>query len=58
MHPEPTVIDALRLMWDGGFHHLPLIRAGRVIGVVSHSDFKGEEFDCLETERSYWEHMR
>src|SRR6185369_2653650 len=25
--PEKSAIDALRLMWDGGFHHVPLTRA-------------------------------
>src|SRR4051812_1934762 len=24
--PEQTAVDALRLMWDGGFRHVPLVR--------------------------------
>jgi CBS domain-containing protein len=56
--PEQSAIDALRLMWDGGFRHLPLVRHGRVVGVVSRGDFKGLEVGQHEDERDLWEHMR
>lgn len=56
--PERTAVDALRLMWDGGFRHLPLVKDGRIVGVVSRGDFKGLEYDHHETERDLWEHMR
>ncbi len=58
MAPDQTAIDALRLMWDGGFRHLPLVKNGKVLGVVSRGDFKGLEFDRHEEERELWEHMR
>lgn len=58
LSPERTAIDALRLMWDGGFRHLPLVKGGRIVGVVSRGDFKGVEFDRHETERDLWENMR
>lgn len=58
MAPEQTAIDALRLMWDGGFRHLPLVKDGRILGVVSRGDFKGLEVDRLDEERQLWEHMR
>ena len=58
LSPEQTAIDALRLMWDGGFRHVPLVRNGRVLGVVSRGDFKGAEHDRHEAERDLWEHMR
>jgi len=32
--PETSVSDAVRTMIAGGFHHLPVTRAGRPIGVV------------------------
>src|SRR5262245_48366226 len=32
MSPDQTAVDALRLMWDGGFRHVPLIRNGRIVG--------------------------
>jgi CBS domain-containing protein len=56
--PDHCAIDALRLMWDGGFHHVPLTKAGRVVGVVSRSHFKGFEYDRLDEERDLWEHLR
>jgi CBS domain-containing protein len=58
MSPEQTAIDALRLMWDGGFRHVPLIKDGKILGVVSRGDFKGLEFNRHEEERDLWEHMR
>jgi CBS domain-containing protein len=56
--PERTAMEALRLMWDCDIHHVPVTRAGAVIGVVARSDFNGEEFERLATERQLWEHMR
>jgi CBS domain-containing protein len=56
--PEGTAIEALKLMWDGGFHHVPLTEQGKVVGVVSHTDFKGEEYERLEEVCNLWEHLR
>lgn len=56
--PEQSAVDALRLMWDGGFRHVPLVRQGKVVGVVSRGDFRGVEHDRHEQERDLWEHMR
>lgn len=58
MSPDQTAIDGLRLMWDGGFRHVPLVKDGRILGVVSRGDFKGLEHSRHETERDLWEHMR
>jgi CBS domain-containing protein len=58
MTPDKTAIDALRLMWDGGFRHVPLVQENRLFGVVSRGDFKGDEHERLEEERELWEHMR
>lgn len=58
MSPELTAIDALRLMWDGGFRHVPLVKGGKVLGVVSRGDFRGDEHSRHEDERNLWEHMR
>lgn len=58
MSPDQTALDALRLMWDGGFRHLPLVKAGRVVGIVSRGDFKGYEHHQHDEERDLWEHMR
>ncbi len=65
MTPDPTTssadlttIEALRLMWDGGFRHLPLVKDNRVIGIVSRGDFQSDEQLQLDEERQLWEHMR
>jgi CBS domain-containing protein len=58
MSPEKTAIEALRLMWDGGFRHIPIVDRGRLLGVVSRGDFKGAERERLDEERELWEHMR
>ena len=58
MSPAKTAIDALRLMWDGGFRHVPLVERGKIHGVVSRGDFKGDEHERLDEERELWEHMR
>jgi len=53
--PERTAIDALRTMSERGFRHLPIVKDGRLIGIVSRGDFKGMEFDRLEEETHLWE---
>lgn len=58
MPPGKTAIEALRLMWDGGFRHVPIIADGKIVGVVSRGDFQACEADRLEEERELWEHMR
>ena len=59
LSPDQSAIDALRLMWDGGFRHVPLVnKAGRILGVVSRGDFSGLELSHHEDERELWEHMR
>ena len=58
MTPKATALDALRLMWDGGFRHVPVVADGKLMGVVSRGDFCAAERDRLEEERELWEHMR
>ena len=53
-----TAIEALRLMRDGGFRHIPVVEGDKPIGVVSRGDFRGLERDRLDEETGYWEHMR
>jgi hypothetical protein len=45
-------------LWDGGFRHVPLVKGGKILGVVSRGDFKGLEFSGHEDERDLWEHLR
>ena len=56
--PEKTAIDALRIMWAGDFRHLPVVRDGKVLGIVTRGDFSGIEQDRFDDERELWEHLR
>jgi CBS domain-containing protein len=58
MSPDNTAIEALRMMWDCGFRHLPLVRGETLLGVISRADFAGDERTRLEQERDLWEHIR
>lgn len=58
MSPDQTAIEALRMMWTGGYRHLPVVKAGKIMGVVSRGDFSGVEQDRLDEERQLWEHLR
>jgi CBS domain-containing protein len=58
MTPNRTALDALRLMWDGGFRHVPLVDGEKIVGCVSRGDFKGLELGVHDDERELWEHMR
>ncbi len=46
--PTTRAIDALRMMREHGFRHLPVVEDGKILGVVSRGDFKGLELDLLE----------
>ena len=56
--PRFTAIDALRRMRDCNFRHLPVAdEGGRLIGIVSRTDFLGLELDRLEEEVDLWERI-
>ena len=55
--PEATAFDALRLMEDGGYRHLPVVSGQRVLGIVSRRDFLGMEKSRLEEEDAIWERI-
>jgi hypothetical protein len=44
-------------MSDGGYRHLPIVVAQKIIGVVSRGDFLGLELDRLEDETHLWERI-
>jgi CBS domain-containing protein len=56
--PDVNAVEALRLMWDWGFRHLPVCDKGKILGVVSRGDFKGNEQDRLDAEVSLWQRLR
>lgn len=41
--PETKAVDALRIMQENGFRHLPVCRDGRPLGMVSLRDFMVRE---------------
>ncbi len=51
--PETPVVDALRIMIAGGFHHLPVVENGRVLGLVAMKDIPVEYRLMLERYDSY-----
>jgi len=57
MPPGKTAIEALRLMQDGGFRHIPVVDGGKVVGIVSKGDFRGSEQDRLDEETGIWERI-
>ena len=48
--PRDRAIDALHLMHDGGFRHVPVIEGGRVRALVLRSDFRALERAQIEVE--------
>jgi CBS domain-containing protein len=57
MPPGRTAIEALRLMQDGGFRHIPITEDGRVVGIVSRGDFRGLEKARLDDETRMFERL-
>ncbi len=56
--PGAAAMEALRLMQDGGFDHVPVVQGGRAVGVVSHRHFLGIEQTRLEDETRTFETLR
>ncbi|HUT49157.1 MAG TPA: CBS domain-containing protein [Alphaproteobacteria bacterium] len=57
MTPNKTAVEALRLMQDGGYRHVPIVHQGRVVGIVSRGDFRGLEQARLDEETGLWERI-
>jgi CBS domain-containing protein len=57
MPPGKTAIEALRLMQDGRYRHVPITDEGKVVGIVSRFDFSGLELDRLDEETGLWERI-
>jgi len=54
---DTSVRDALRRMFCNGLRHLPIVQAGKVVGVVSMRDFMGEELAGLDREKELMESL-
>ncbi len=57
MPPGRMAMDALRLMQDGGFRHVPVVDRGCVVGVMSWGDLRPSEHDRLAIETNFWERI-
>jgi len=57
MPPGRTAIEALRLMEDGRYRHVPIVDDGKVVGIISRFDFSGIELDRLDEETGLWERI-
>jgi CBS domain-containing protein len=55
--PGHHAMDALRLMHDGGFRHVPIVEESCVVGVVSIWDFRHFEHVRLDEETGIWERL-
>lgn len=45
IHPDQPFPDALHIMHEGGFRHVPVVEDGRPVGMVSTSDALGPELE-------------
>jgi CBS domain-containing protein len=45
IHPDKPFADALHLMHESGFRHVPVVESGRAIGMVSARDALGPELE-------------
>lgn len=51
LSPAMTSLDALRLMREGGFRHVPVVDDdGRIVSLISRGDFRGLEEARLDEE--------
>ncbi len=57
MSPHHGAVEALRLMHDGGFRHVPVVHDGRVVGMVSHGDFHAIEHAAFDEQTGLWERL-
>jgi CBS domain-containing protein len=58
LSPGQSAIEALRLLDNCGFRHLPVCRDGNVVGIVSRYDFRAMEHARLDEETGFFEVMR
>ena len=45
IHPDKPFPDALHVMYEGGFRHVPVVEDGRPIGMISARDALGPELE-------------
>ena len=45
IHPDKPFAQALHIMYEGGFRHVPVVEDGRPVGIVSARDALGPELE-------------
>ncbi len=55
--PGKTAIEALRLMSDGGYRHVPVVEKNKLIGIISRGDFRAVEEARLDEETGLWQRI-
>jgi CBS domain-containing protein len=55
--PDCTATQALHLMQDGGFRHVPVVEGRRLVGVVSRGDFGALEHASFDEQTGLWERL-
>jgi CBS domain-containing protein len=55
--PGQKAEDALAVMHDGGFRHVPVVENGLVVGVVSRGDLARLEGARMNQENGFWERL-
>jgi CBS domain-containing protein len=55
LKPGAHAIEALRMMQDGGYRHMPILDGTKIVGIISHGDFTGLERARLDEETGFWE---
>ncbi len=58
MSSHHSAMDALRMLNDAGVRHLPIVDAGRLVGIVSRYDFRQLEHRRLDEESGFFETIR
>jgi CBS domain-containing protein len=56
--PRDRAIEALHLMHDGGFRHVPVVERRRVRSLVLRSDFRAIERAQIEFEEEIFQDLR
>jgi len=56
--PKATAMEALQLLNDCGFRHVPIVADGGVVGIVSRYDFRAKEHARMDDGTGFLEVMR
>jgi len=57
IHPDKPVRNALMMMHEGGYRHVPVVEGGRLLGMVSVRDALDPELDEFGAEMLNREHL-